>query len=192
MDQRAWPGTVGEMRERWRRAPRQVRRLAVYCYAALVPVVVAQVIAAAALVRRVTAMAESMAGDPFATLTGEGVGAPTVSYSALERFSSGFAMSGAASFAVLALFAGTWLVTPYRNRSYRALIWSVMAQAALVGWSIIGLLTGSKVLDASVVGILATVVVTIPALLLAREETVRAWSVRFEPPPPPLPGQPRL
>ncbi len=163
--------------------------MTLFCYLALIPVIAAQVVAAMALVRRVTVMLENAVSDPFAMLSDSGSGSPVVEVttSSLERFSSGFAMSAAASFGVLALFAGTWLIPPYRNRSHRVLIWSVAAQGALVLWSLIPAITGSAAFGAATVGTVATLLYGLPALWLARHPVVVAWSVRFEPPPPPLP-----
>jgi hypothetical protein len=159
-----------------------------FCYLALVPVVVAQVIAAAALIRRVSAMAESASADPFALLLDEDKKVEVTS-TALERFSSGFAMSGAASFAILALFAGTWLLPPYRNRSHKTVIYATLAQLVLLAWAALSVASGQRVPDAGLAGTFATVAYTLPAFLLAWHPTVRAWSVRFEPPPPPLPDR---
>lgn len=187
MDRERVGRTIDSMRKRWSEAPQPVRRLALYCYLALLPVVAAQVVAATALVRRIQAMAESASSDPFAMLAGTEAKVE-VTVTTIEKFSSGFAMSGAASFGVLALFAGTWLIPPYRHRSLKVLEFAVVAQALLLVWSAVGLFNGDRVLDASLIGTFATALYGIPVLLLARNATVRAWSIRFEPPRPPLPS----
>jgi hypothetical protein len=159
-----------------------------FCYVACVPVIVAQIIAALALIRRVREMAEAATADPFALLTQGSSEKTTQVSSALEQFSSGFSMSGPASFGIAAVVAGMAMVPPYRYRSRMFLVWSVGAQLALVGWSVTSVIIGSRNFDAGALGTWATALYGIPVMVFALSPTVRAWSVRFEPPPPPLPG----
>ena len=164
---------------RWHSAPKQVRKVVLLSGGLFVLVVAAQAVALTGIVTSMLSTIES--GDVAAMLES------STDRSMIVRFASGFSLSIAATLGTVALVGAMRLLTPYRNSSLRLIQYGTAGQMLIVASNIVGLAIGNRSLDATTIGTRLTIGYTLPVLVLSSHRMVRAWSVRFTPPPPPLP-----
>jgi len=161
-------------------APGPARRTVVVSAAMFVVLVAAQVVALSGIVTSMLTTIES--GDIAGLLESSS------ERSAAVRFASGFSLSIAATLGTLALVGGLRLLVPYRNGSLRLIQYCTAGQLLIVAANLVGLALGNRPLDATTIGTVLSLVYSVPVLVLSSHRVVRAWSVRFTPPPPPLPN----
>jgi hypothetical protein len=166
-------------RSRWFSAPKQVRNVVITSGGLFVLVAIAQIVALTGIVSSMLSTIES--GDVAAMLES------STDRSMIVRFASGFSLSIAATLGTIALVGAMRLLTPYRNGSLRLVQYGAAGQMLIVASNIVGLAIGNRSLDATTIGTILTAGYTLPVLVLSSHRMVRAWSVRFTPPPPPLP-----
>jgi len=166
-------------RSRWFSAPKQVRRVVISSGGLFVLVAIGQIVALTGIVSSMLSTIES--GDVAAMLES------STDRSIIVRFASGFSLSIAATLGTVALVGAMRLLTPYRNGSLRLVQYGAAGQMLIVASNIFGLAIGNRSLDATTIGTILTAGYTLPVLVLSSHRMVRAWSVRFTPPPPPLP-----
>jgi hypothetical protein len=167
------------MKKRWVVAPVAVRRAFVVSVAMFVPLFIGQIVGISGILASLSDVMSS--GDPFALL--ETAGERPVSV----RFASGFSMSMAATLGAFCLVGGSRLLVPYRNGSLRMVQYGFAGQVLLILSNLVGVALGNRSLDAMTVGTIMSLLYTIPVFVLCTNKVVRAWSVMFVPPPPPLP-----
>lgn len=167
------------MRKRWETAPAPVRRIVLLSLVMFVPLLAGQLVGFAGILQSINDVMSN--GDPFALLETAG------DRPAAVRFATGFSMSMAATLGALALFGGVRLLVPYRNGSLRLIQYGFAGQVLLVVSNLIGVGLGNRALDATTIGTVLSLSYTIPVFVAGMNKVVRAWSVPFSPPPPPLP-----
>lgn len=183
------------MARSWGIAPAPVRRLYVSALVTMMVVSSAQAFSLLSALRAATAQFDSLLRatsedllDPQTLDLGSGSSLLSpIPQSPFERFMAGFSLSMPASFATLSLVAACALLRPYRNRWWKTAIASSGLSILLAVVDLLrAFLDGNAV--AGVAGSTLAGVYASAVLVMARHPVVRAWSVRFEPPPPVLPG----
>lgn len=147
------------------------------CLLVVMPV---QLVSVWLLLNSVTVALENI--DPFAGVD------MVIPHTPFQDFTGGFAMSLAASFGSVALLSCMRLVQPYRNRSLRVVQAGSIAHITLVLATLAGVLLGNRGLTSGVIGTMLSLVYVIPVLSLSFNRVIKAWSVVYVPPLPPLPG----
>ena len=165
---------------RWTSAPKQVRKVVIVSTGFFILVLIGQVVAMTGIITSMLSTIES--GDIAALLES------SKDRSFYVRFASGFSLSIAATLGTVALVGAMRLITPYRNGSLRLVQYGTGGQMLIVASNLVGLAIGNRSLDATTLGTILSVGYTLPIIVLCSHRIVRAWSVRFTPPPPPLPA----
>jgi hypothetical protein len=172
-------GTIWLMQKRWDAAPGPVRRVVVLSLVLFIPLFAGQFVGMSGILRSISEVMSS--GDPFALLENAS------ERPAVVRFATGFSMSMAATLGALTLLGGARLLTPYRNGSLRLAQYGFAGQVLIITSNLVGVALGNRPIDATTIGTVLSLLYTTPVIVAASHKVVRAWSVPFSPPPPPLP-----